>query len=225
MVKAVIFDLDNTLVNFWEFKTLSSANASKAMIEAGLEMSEESAKKLIFKIYETYGFEYQLTFTQMLKPLKLEKKKFERIRNCAISAYLRTKEQMLRPYVGVEDMLENLSKDYKLAILTDAPREQAHQRLEFCKLKNYFSAIGTFHDTNIYKPGVEPFRKILTQLEVEPKQAIMIGDNPSRDIRGATLAGMRTCFAKYGHNFGDDGTKAEFEVKNPTDIIDIVRKI
>jgi len=161
----------------------------------------------------------------MLKPFKLQKDEFERIKNAAISAYLRVKDNMLRPYEGVEHMLENLQPEYKLAILTDANSIQAHKRLEFCKLKKYFQIVGTFHDTNVYKPGIEPFKKVLEKLEVDAQDAMMIGDNPSRDIRGARLVGMKTCLAKYGHNYGDDGTVADYVAQTPHDVIRIARSI
>lgn len=225
MLKAIVFDLDNTLVNFWEFKQESSKAAAEAMVGAGLEMSVERATDLIFKIYKVNGIEYQLTFTDMLKPFKFEKSKMERIRNAAITAYLRTKEKMLSPYPEVVEMLEALKGKYRLAVLTDAERGQAHQRISFVKLEGYFDAVGTFHDTNIYKPGVEPFKNILSKLQVEPHEALMVGDNPSRDILGAKAVGMRTCFARYGHNFGDDGTKAEFTIAKPSELVGIIKKI
>jgi len=225
MLKAIIFDLDNTLVNFWEFKQESAKEAAKAMVKAGLEMSPEACEKLIFKIYELHGIEYQLTFSELLKPFKFKKEKFEKIRNAGISAYLRAKGRTLKPYEGVEGMLFELKKDYLMAVLTDAPREQAQQRLEFVNLGQYFHAVGTFHDTNIYKPGVEPFLHILEKLSVKAGEALMVGDNPSRDIRGAKSAGMKTCFARYGHCFGDDGTKADFEIGKPVELLEVVRKI
>ncbi|MFA5108292.1 MAG: HAD-IA family hydrolase [Candidatus Micrarchaeia archaeon] len=225
MVKAIIFDLDNTLVNFWEFKQESADEAARAMVGAGLEMNEKRVRDLIFKIYETHGIEYQLTFSELLKPFKFEKPKFERIRNAAITAYLRKKSQMLRPYEGVEQMLCGLGGEYRLAVLTDAAKEQAHQRLEFVNLQKYFEAIGTFHDTNIYKPGVEPFLFISKKLSLEPSDCLMVGDNPSRDIKGAKSAGMKTCFAKYGHNYGNDGTVADFEIEKPQELIELVKRM
>ncbi|MFH0927232.1 MAG: HAD family hydrolase [Candidatus Micrarchaeota archaeon] len=225
MLKAVVFDLDNTLVNFWEFKQESAKAAAGAMVGAGLGMEEEAARNLIFKIYEQYGVEYQLVFTDLLKPFKFEKMEFERVRNAAITSYLRVKDEMLSPYDGVEGMLESLREEYKLAILTDATREQAHKRIEFCGLKDYFNAVGTFHDTNVYKPGVEPFEKILGKLEVGASEAVMVGDNPSRDIRGAKRLGMKTIFAKWGHMYGNDGTSADFEAAKPEDILEIVKRI
>ena len=225
MLEAIVFDLDNTLVNFWEFKKASAKDAAEAMVGVGLEMNAERAEKLIFKIYEEYGIEYQMTFSQMLKPFGFEREKFERIRNAGITAYLRSKAKVLRPYEGIPHTLAELGKNYKLAVLTDAPREQALKRLEFTQLQAFFGEVGTFHDTNIYKPGAEPFLYICKKLGVEPSQALMVGDNPHRDIGGAKMVGMKTCLAKYGQVYENDGSIPDYVVQKPTDLIELVGKI
>ncbi len=225
MLKAILFDLDNTLVNFWEFKQASAKEAARAMTEAGLQMEPERCEKLIFSVYEQFGIEYQLTFSELLKPFKFEKEKFERIRNAAITAYLQSKAKVLKPYDGVPQMLAELGKDYRLAVLTDAPRSQAHQRLEFTGLQAYFCEVGTFHDTSIYKPGAEPFLHICKKLGIDPPEALMVGDNPRRDISGAKKVGMHTCLAKYGQVFEDDGTAADFEINKPDELAGLVERI
>ncbi len=225
MLRAIIFDLDNTLVNFWEFKQVSAKEAARAMADAGLEMAPDRAEKLIFSIYEQYGIEYQLTFSELLKPFGFKKDKFEKIRNAAITAYLRSKSKVLRPYEGVPAMLAGLGKDRPLAVLTDAPRTQAHQRLEFTGLQAYFCQVGTFHDTSIYKPGAEPFLHICKKLGIEPSEALMVGDNPRRDIGGAKKVGMRTCLAKYGQVFEGDGTIADYEIRKPEELLELVKRI
>ncbi len=40
MIKAVIFDLDNTLLDFMKMKEVAVKSAIKGMIEAGLEIDE-----------------------------------------------------------------------------------------------------------------------------------------------------------------------------------------
>lgn len=223
MLKAVIFDLDNTLVNFWAFKKEASAEAAHAMVGAGLPMSAERAEALIFNIYKTHGVEYQMVFTDVIKPFKFDKGMFERIRDAGIVAYLRKKEQVLRPYDGIIPTLAELKKSYRLAVLTDAPREQAHQRLAFTGLGEYFDAVGTFHDTSVMKPGAEPFLHICRKLGVEPAEALMVGDNPARDMKGARDVGMKTCLAKYDPYFEKEGPKADFEIDKPGELLEVVR--
>ncbi len=225
MLKAVIFDLDNTLVNFWQFKQESAREASAAMVQAGLPMSAESAYNLIFKIYKERGVEYQLVFTDMIQPFHFPKAKFEKIRDAGIVAYLRKKGQVLRPYAGIPETLAELKKSYRLGILTDAAREQAHQRLNFTGLQEYFDAVGTLHDTNIYKPGIEPFLHICQKLQVQPAEALMVGDNPGRDMKGARAVGMKTCLAKYDPYFDNDGPAPDFEIEKPQQLLEVVKRI
>ena len=48
MIKAVIFDLDNTLMDFMKMKSMSIDAAIYGMIEAGMNIDFSSSKKLIF---------------------------------------------------------------------------------------------------------------------------------------------------------------------------------
>ncbi len=225
MLQAVVFDLDNTLVNFWAFKKEASREAAKAMVAAGLPMSAERAEALIFNIYKTHGVEYQQTFSDVIKPFGFEKPVFEKIRDAGIVAYLRKKGAVLKPYDGVVETLAELKKTYRLAVLTDAPREQAHQRLAFTGLAEYFDEVGTFHDTNVMKPGAEPFLSICKKLKVEPAHALMVGDNPARDMKGARDVGMKTCLAKYDPYFENEGPRSDFEIEKPADLLEVVKKI
>ncbi len=225
MLKAIIFDLDNTLVNFWQFKKEASREAARAMVAAGLTMSPERAETLIFNIYKTHGVEYQLTFSELIKPFGFPKLEFEKIRDAGVVAYLRKKEQVLKPYPGMSETLAELRKTYLLGVLTDAPREQAKQRLAFTGLSEYFGAVGTFHDTNVMKPGAEPFLAICKKMDVQAGEVLMVGDNPARDMAGAKAVGMKTCLAKYDPYFENEGPKADFEIDKPLELLEIIKKI
>jgi putative hydrolase of the HAD superfamily len=59
MIKAVIFDLDNTLVDFMLMKRQAIDAAINAMRDAGLKLSNEEIRKCIDEIYEERGMEFQ----------------------------------------------------------------------------------------------------------------------------------------------------------------------
>ncbi|MBI2142303.1 hypothetical protein HYU15_02305, partial [Candidatus Woesearchaeota archaeon] len=67
MIKAVIFDLDNTLIDFMRIKKSAIDAAVTAMISAGLGMGKEEATKVMFELYNTYGIEYQQIFQKFLE--------------------------------------------------------------------------------------------------------------------------------------------------------------
>ena len=59
MIKAVVFDLDNTLVDFMKMKRRAIEEAIPAMVDAGLEITPGVADKIIDEIYKEQGIEYQ----------------------------------------------------------------------------------------------------------------------------------------------------------------------
>ena len=67
MIKAVIFDLDNTLIDFMYIKNQAVNAAINGMIESGLKIPFNEAKKKIYNIYEQQGYEYQEVLNQFIK--------------------------------------------------------------------------------------------------------------------------------------------------------------
>ena len=55
MIKAIIFDLDNTLLDFVKMKQFAVKAAITAMNEAGLEADEDKAYDEIMDLYVTTG--------------------------------------------------------------------------------------------------------------------------------------------------------------------------
>ena len=67
MIKAVFFDLDNTLVDFFRMKRSAVKAAVISMLDAGLEMNFDDAYEHVMKIYKTEGIEYQEVFDRFLE--------------------------------------------------------------------------------------------------------------------------------------------------------------
>ena len=66
MIKAIIFDLDNTLLDFIKMKQFAVKAAITAMNEAGLHVDEDKAYQDIFDLYMEKGWENQLVFDDYL---------------------------------------------------------------------------------------------------------------------------------------------------------------
>ena len=62
LIKGIVFDLDNTLLDFMKMKEFAVKSAVKSMIEAGLEVDEEQSYIDIIAIYEEFGWENQKVF-------------------------------------------------------------------------------------------------------------------------------------------------------------------
>ena len=108
MIKAVIFDLDNTLLDFMNMKNKAVESAVHGMIEAGLQMEKGLAKNTIFKIYEEKGWEYQEVFDDFIQT-ELGKIDYK-ILASGIVAYRKAREASLILYPNVNSTLITLSK-------------------------------------------------------------------------------------------------------------------
>lgn len=227
MIKAIIFDLDNTLIDFWTFKTKSVDAAVNAMIKAGLKVKKRDAMKIIRQFYKKHGMEYKYLFQELLE--KVNGKIDWRILSYALVAYRKTRGNLLVPYGGVKPTLSILKRrGYKLAVISDAPRIKAWVRLVSMGIDDYFDVVITFEDTGKTKPHSLPFRKTLDKLAVKPSEVLMIGDNLERDIRGAKALGIKTAFAKYGNIRKVNKnlhSKSDFELSKIEDLFYVLKKL
>lgn len=226
MISAVLFDLDNTLIDFLTFKKETAKAAARAMVKQGLPATEVQAFGKIFSIYDDYGIEYQKTFYEVVKQYNLPINEAEKIQQAAILAYLQRKFEVLRPYPMVKTTLRILKeKKLRLGIVSDAPRNKAWQRLILAGLENEFEVVVTHSDTQELKPHPSPFYLATQKLNLLPQACLFVGDNPERDIKGAREVGMKTCLAKYGLWNRNDSIKADFEIEKFEDLFNIVNKL
>jgi putative hydrolase of the HAD superfamily len=224
MIKAIIFDLDNTLMDFMKMKKRGIEAAVNAMIDAGLDISYEDALDKINKIYQAQGMEYQQVFDLFLHN-ELNRIDYK-ILASGIVAYRKAREAELNAYPHVFPTLINLQKmGLKLGIVSDAPSKEAWLRLAYLNFHHIFDAIVTFDDTYERKPSPVPFKTILNRLNIKPEEALMVGDWVERDIVGASNLGMKTAFAKYGDTFNTEVHNADFELNDIKELLNIVKKL
>ena len=224
MIKAIVFDVDNTLVDFTKWKNAAVDSAIVAMIDAGLDLTTDQAHKKIYEIYDRMGIEYQEVFDDFLQEV-LGYIDY-RILAAGIVAYRRAREGALVSYPHVNLALLRLFRmRLKLAVVSDAPRLPVWMRLVQLGVDDFFDVVVTFDDTGVRKPAPEPFRKALELLQVRPDEAVMVGDWAERDILGAKTLGMHTVFARYGDTFGTNVSGADFEICDVLQLIPVIEKL
>jgi len=224
MIKAVIFDLDNTLLDFMKMKEYAVKAAIAGMIEAGLDIDNEESYKTIVSIYEKEGWENQQIFNYFLERTVGEVN--NKYLAAAIVAYRRAREANLLLYPNVNHTLVELMKiGIKLAVVSDAPSREAWMRIYYLNLHHHFDIVLTFDDTNARKPSPIPFQMALKELKTEPSETLMVGDWPERDVAGANNLGIRTIFARYGDSFGTVDSGADWDINDVYEIVGIVNEL
>ncbi|MFQ5648073.1 MAG: HAD family hydrolase [Candidatus Aenigmatarchaeota archaeon] len=221
MIRAVLFDLDNTLIDFMRMKRICTEEAVSGMIAAGLPMGKEKAVKTLFEMYRKHGIEDQTIFQKFLQ--KTQGRIDYKVLAEGINCYRRVKAGFTEPYPKVISTLLRLrNMDLKLGVVSDAPRLQAWLRLAAMRLTEFFEFVITTDDVGgKLKPDEMPFQAALEKLGVPPGEILFVGDNPERDIAGAKKAGMRTALARYAYS-GPVKVKPDFELASVADILKIV---
>ena len=224
MIKAIIFDLDNTLLDFMKMKQFAVKAAITAMNEAGLNIDEDLAYKNIFKLYESKGWENQQVFDDFL--MQNFGKVSNKILAAGIVSYRRAREATLLVYPNVnKTLIELIKMGIQLAVVSDAPSREAWMRLYYLNLHHVFDPVLTYDDSGAHKPSPKPFEMALDILNVNSDEALMIGDWPDRDVVGASQIGMKTIFARYGDTFGTVDSGADWDVNDIYEVVNIVKDL
>jgi len=223
LIKAIIFDLDNTLVDFMLLKRAAIDAAAVAMVDAGLKLSPEEIKKRINDIYDAEGIEYQQVFDHLLNE-ELGEVDYK-IMSAGIVAYRKAREAALKPYPGVlPTLIELIKMGMKLAVVSDAPSKEAWLRLSYINFQHFFDVVITYDNSRERKPSPVPFNLALKELGLKPHECLMIGDWAERDIVGAKKVGMKTVFARYGDTFDTKNPESDYDINSITELIGIVKK-
>ena len=126
-------------------------------------------------------------------------------------------------YDGIEEMLDSLSKEYKLYVATSKPEREARRVIEHFGLDKYFTFVGgsdgDFNTKRATKTAVIEY-VLETNKIMDRGFAIMVGDK-SHDIVGAGNAGLKSIGVLYGYGGLEEFEGANYIVKNVEDLRDI----
>ena len=197
MIKGIIFDVDNTLIDFYRMKNISISESIDAMADAGLKVNKTKAFKIIHELFNNSGIEAHHIFQKFSQKI-LGKIDYDLVA-AAIVSHKRVWNGFLHTYPGVMETLIKLKQmNIKLGIVSDARKLHCYERIYGMRINNFFDVIVTYDDTRKFKPAKRPFLHALKKLKLKPENCIMVGDWIKGDIGGAKKIGMHTCFAKYG---------------------------
>ena len=126
-------------------------------------------------------------------------------------------------YEGIEEMLDSLSKEYKLYVATSKPEREARRVIDHFGLDKYFTFVGgsdgDFNTKRATKTAVIEY-VLETNKIMDRGFAIMVGDK-SHDIVGAGNAGLKSIGVLYGYGDLEEFEGANYIVKNVEDLRDM----
>ncbi|MGB9689558.1 HAD family hydrolase [Thermogutta sp.] len=186
MIEAIIFDLDDTLYSEITYIRSAFATVAEFLADRGMGSSHQ-----ILSLLEHIHWEIDRdrVFQHAARRLNFD------------PAWIPELVRMVRSHVPkIEippetcDVLVQLCRHFRLAIVTDGHREVQRRKIAALGLDSMMDVIVCTDDLGrpFWKPDPLPFLTACRTLKTNPSRAVFVGDHPRRDIWGAARLGMKT---------------------------------
>ena len=202
MIRAMIFDLDGTLVQTEKLKALSYARAAKELCPYEIQESE-----VVEAFKDVVGLSRQEVAITLVERFDLAEKARTRMDEFEVptpwQAYIQVRlaiyqEMLLDPQVIRDNQWAHnrallnhaLREKCKVGLATMSFRGQVQRILGILKLYDAFDFIATRDDVERGKPDPEIYLLVARELGVDPAECLVIEDSPS-GVQAALNAGMQ----------------------------------
>ncbi|UNK20309.1 HAD family hydrolase [Paenibacillus sp. N3/727] len=219
-VEAVIFDLDNTLVNRKHaFMKYSEWFIDQFVIITDILHKNEVLEYIRVADRDGYRKKHEL-YEELLTTLPMKNSEI-------------TVKDLLEPWFsefykhtvlmdGAFEILDYLKQmDIKLGLITNGSVHTQNSKIDQVMLRSYFDTIIVSDEVKLKKPDKRIFELALERLNVNPRESWYVGDHPINDIQGAVDAGLNAIWLK---GFMDWGENIE-EPKYIIDHLNVIKEV
>lgn len=218
MIRAVIFDLDDTLYDYHTLHKEAFKRVQELVIErlgVSGEQCEEAFRRARIATKKNLGetaashsrmLYFQKTLEYLdIRPLYLALDMYE--------IYWGVFLNKMTLYPGVDKLMEALHDKYvRVAICTDLLAHIQHRKLRALKLTDDVDCLVTSEEAGAEKPSLKIFEMCLEKLRLYPKEVCFVGDSFEKDVKGAAATGMRAIWFNPGKAAPPAGSEdVEFE--------------
>lgn len=217
-IKAVIFDLDNTILD----RSETFRNFAVSFVRNWFGHLEET-DGLIERIIELDQDGYKektALFGELLDELPWK----ERPGLDELMDFYR------KHYVGnatlmdqAAEILQALKSGYRLGLITNGKTEIQYGKIDRLGIRDLFECILVSEEVGVKKPDPRIFELALDRLRLRPDECVYVGDHPRNDIEGAGRVGMRTVWIKVNQPWIPDLTvRPDHEIGRLTELLGLL---
>ena len=215
-IKAILFDLDGTL-----FETAPELAEAVNLMLKDLEMAELKTNEI--KRFIGRGAENLIKQSIEVSSKKDPTPVFANAEKLFAHHYSLISANSLM-YEGVEKSIIDLkAKDFLLGCVTNKPAIYTEALMNHSRFGDFMDIIVSGDTTEKKKPDPLPILHALNQLNIEPKDAIMVGDSVV-DIEARFEAGTYIFTVPYGYQFGESiiSDKVDYAMSNFSELTQII---
>ncbi|WP_259418121.1 HAD family hydrolase [Bacillus toyonensis] len=204
MVKAVIFDLDGTLLDRDSSLKLFIKDQYKRYINELQHVPEEQYVKRFIEL-DNKGYVWKdKVYEQLLQEHSITSLTWEQL----LEDYINNFQHNCIPFSNMEYVLQELkSRGLLLGMITNGFTEFQLLNIRSLGIDKYMDIILVSEQEGIKKPQAEIFLRALARLDVSPEESVYVGDHPNNDVIGARDVGMNAIWKKdtfWGNPFTDE---------------------
>lgn len=222
LIKAVIFDMYETLITHYECPLYFSAEMA---VDAGIP--EEKFRKS-WRATETERTIGNLSLEEILEQILRENNSYSEEKLKYIAAKrIHTKEETFRHlHKEIIPLLMSLKEEnIQIGLISNCFSEEA-QVIKKSILYPYFDVPLLSYDEGLQKPDLEIFQRCLERLQVLPQECLYVGDGGSFELEAAEKLGMKAVQATWylkENSLQPSKRKPEFQqIERPLDLLKLL---
>jgi putative hydrolase of the HAD superfamily len=215
-VKAVFFDLDNTLISrdesFRETLPLWFARTVPSLPETEYENHIQR-----IMMYDKSGLSNRVSFGSWIRS-------FYKITDLTEQEILTAFAESIAGNINrndiVNEFLRSIKRQYLIGVISNGSSKTQRLKLHHAGLQDVFDSDKIYieGETGFAKPHPSMFAIPIRDHEIPPDEILFIGDHPIDDVYGASLAGLKTCWIKRGQPLSDLVVKPNLIIETVEDL-------
>lgn len=204
MIRNILFDLDDTLLNFHLAEKIA---LNKTLMHLGIEQKEETLSRYSALNLSQWKLLEQEKITRDEVKTRRYQLLFDELGvDCSAEYAAEYYENLLgvgHYFVdGAEELLRGLSKDYRLYIVSNGTAKVQKSRIKSSGMAKYLNDIFISQQIGFNKPNVNFFNYCFSRIpNFEKHETLIIGDSLSSDIIGGRNSSITTVW------FNPDGLR------------------
>jgi YjjG family noncanonical pyrimidine nucleotidase len=221
----LLFDADNTLFDFHASEAFALEQVLTDLGIAFIQGHMDTYRVINHEVWRNFengkleksklrGRRFELFFRELNIRADIDRVATEYLEHLSHTAFM---------IPGAEALLEEVSKNHKLVLVTNGLKEVQRPRLSRSTIEHHFEAVVVSDEIGYAKPDAAFFDYVFNTIQYPDKsRVLMIGDNINADIRGGLEYGLDSCWYNPDRKTKENGILPTYEIENISHLRDIL---